>query len=475
MISDKVPSVALGLKYGSINGIALVLSKALRGLAVPKLLDPTAYGLFSSIGLFTRYLNFTDLGTVAHFTKEIPKLHFRAEPEPRQSLINQTFSLLAMGILVSSLVLLGLSVLYKGKNAEFYKIAILLLIPIFILSKIREFHMCYLYGTGHYGHNAAISVVANYATLVLVVMGVYWYDALGGVVATLISEILLMIAVLKTVRLNLKFKFDRFIFYGLHLYFKQFLVQITETLAVTIDQALLLFIFGPVSFGIYILGHTFAWLFEALSEIFNTAFYPKIMATSLSHRDAAINVMQQSIFAYLAASFIALPGAIISMDWLIASYFPKYQAGMDIYVLMLFLGLSRGALALLKKGYIATNNEKKYIVNSLISMSTNTVAALTAWAFGLSFNEIVFSLVCANLLNYSICYLRLVTCEHLHFARNAVLIVLFLAMVALYQFNRSDIYRLSSINNIFIFCIAAYASILILGWNNKSVLVRYLE
>jgi len=468
----KSPNVAQGLKYSTTYGITLILSKMLRGLVIPKILEPGAYGLFGSIGLFTRYLNFSDLGAVAHFTKEIPRLHFSNDLKAQQSLVNQTFSVLALGLAASSFTLLVLSFYYKGDNADFYKIALVLLIPIFVLGKIREFHMCYLYGIGMYRINTGISIFANYATLISVVPGVLLYGAIGGVVATLISEIFLIIIVLRTVNLPLQWELSRPLFHGVRLYLKQFLVQVTETLSVTIDQALLLLIFGPVSFGIYLLGLTFAWIFEAISEVFNTAFYPKIMQASLVNQSSAINTMQQAIFGYAMSSLLLLPGVMVSLDWLIINYFTKFTLGLDIFSLMLFLGLNRGCLALFKKGYLATNKERVYIYNSLLIVAINSLSVTVAWVSGYSFNEIVLVLVCANLTSFFVFYRGLVDKKQNHFMLNQTMVVSGFFLAVLYQYKRAVMYQFMNIDTVLIVFVAAYASLFLLLWKNKTFMKR---
>jgi O-antigen/teichoic acid export membrane protein len=446
MALDKKKGIAYGIKYSSLNGVSLILSKIIRGLIIPKLLVPFSYGLFSSVSLFTRYLNFFDFGATAYFTKEVAKLSRDSDPLSFQRLVDQTFSTLVLGIFLSSLVLVVMGLGYTGENQEFYKIAIFLLVPIYGLTKIREFFIYHLYGTGQYRYHALLSTLVNYTHLVLVSFGIYFYSAIGGVIAMLMSEVLMTAIVLWVVDLRPRFHLDTSVLRKIKCYSDQYYLQISETVTATSDQLLLLFVFGPVGFGIYIFGLTFAWIFEALSEVLNNAYYPKVMTASLVSKDRAINVLQQSIFLYLLVSVVAVPGAIVGLTWLISIYFPAYKSGLDMFIIILFFGISRGGLSLLKKGYIAADKEHTFVILSVIAISLNVLFAISVFIAELSLVKTIYFLAAINLVVYFKYYLFLVSSKHMYFYFNIFIVCVIFILLVFTQLHLTNFFSVHSIN-----------------------------
>ncbi|MDC0225493.1 hypothetical protein OAK61_01700 [Gammaproteobacteria bacterium] len=474
-MKENKKSVSYGIRYNSINGISTVLSRLFRGLVIPKILGPLSFGLFGSIALFTRYLYLFDFGSPAYFFKEIAKLDYEKKSERYLQLVSQTFSILIFGVFLSSLVLMALGFTYRGENSDFYTAAIFLTIPTYALTKVREYYMLFLAGTGQYRKFSLLKILENWVLLIFVSVGVYLYGALGGVSAMLMSEIILVSSVLSVVDLRPRFHLDFSVLRKIKLYLDQYLIQITEMIAVTADQVLLLFIFGPIGFGLYILGLSIAWIYEALSEVINNAFYPKIMKASVSSKDDSINVLQLSICMYLIASALFVPGAVVGLNWLILGYFSDYESGLDIFFILLFFGISRGGLALLKKGYIATNKERMYIGISMFSIVMNCVFAIYAYISELSLNNAVYSLSIINLIVYSIYYLLLVSTRHVYYFLNIILILgLFLALTII-QMSIRDLLSGFDINIFFAITISLYTLPVSLAWHHRKSIAEFLN
>jgi len=473
MNKENEKSVSYGIRYNSINGVSTVLSRLVRGLIIPKILGPLSFGLFGSIALFTRYLYLFDFGASAYFHKEVAKLNPEKDSDAFVLLTSQTFSTLIFGLFLSSIFLVILGLVYKGENSQFYTTAILLTVPTYALTKIREYYMLFLIGTGQYRYSSLLKIFENWIFLIFISLGVYLYSAIGGVVAMLVSEMVLVSVVLRVVDLRPKFHLNFSVLKKIKLYLDQYLLQITEMFAVTTDQVLLLFIFGPVGFGLYIFGLSLAWIFEALSEVINNAFYPKIMSASVSSKENSKNVLQLSISLYLLVCLAFIPGAVVGLNWLILEYFSDYQSGLDIFFILLFFGISRGGLALLKKGYIATNEERRYISISILSIFVNCVFAITVFVFDISLNNAVYGLSLIILVTYCIYYLLLVSVKNSYFFINLFLIIgLFFTLVIL-QFGIRE--YIGDHNIVTIWTVTLYAVPLLLFWYYRKSISQYIN
>ena len=368
-----------------------------------------------------------------------------------------------------------LGILYDGENSEFYSMAIFLTVPTYALTKIREYYMLFLSATGQYRKFSLLKIQENWILLIFISIGVYIYGAIGGVIAMLISEVILVLSVLSFVDLRPRFHLDTKAFKKIKLYLDQYFIQITEMFSVTADQVILLFIFGPIGFGLYILGLSLAWIFEALSEVINNAFYPKIMKASVSNKDDSLNVLQLSVCMYLVVCAVMIPGAVIGLNWLILGYFSDYESGLGIFFILLFFGISRGGLALLKKGYIATNKEKHYIGLSIFSILTNCIFAAIAISLDLTFNNTVYWLSLINLTVYCFFYLSLLSSRNVYYFYNLLLILSLYLVLVFLQLSIREFLSGLDINLVLILTVALYSLPLSFAWYHRKTFSEFIN
>lgn len=475
MVKNTQKLVSYGIRFNSINGISTVFSRLLRGLVIPKILGPLSFGLFGSIALFTRYLYLFDFGSSAYFYKEVAKTYHEKKSGEYNKLISETFTILVFGIFISGCVLFLISLLYDGENIDFYKIAILLTIPSYALTKIREYFMLFLSGTGQYKKFSVLKILENWVLLVFISLGIYFFGALGGVVAMLLSEVILMIAVINNVDLRPKIFFNFSVLKKVKLYVNQYFIQITEMVAVTADQVLLLVIFGPAGFGFYILGLSLAWIFEALSEVINNAFYPKIMKASVKNKEQSINILQLSLCMFLLTSVFFIPGSIVGINWLINVHFSDYESGLKIFGILLFFGISRGGLALLKRGFIASNKERLFILISILSMLISLIFAIIVYLNKISLELAVYYLSFINLFIYLIYYFFLTSSKHSYYYQNICLVIGAFLLLFLFQINIQDFYSINNPNIPLMITILLYLVPVSIAWLLRNRVADFLN
>lgn len=427
-------SLGGGVKWGAINAVSLIISKLLRGAVIPKLLDPANYGLFASIGLFARYLQFSDFGSSAYLIKQLPHYHFNKSEQERQRLIDTTYTLVVFSFVTVFVYLGGAASLYKGASADFYTLALFLLIPITILSKIKEFFMNYSVAIQDYGNGARFLIGNNYASIVLVVAGIYFYGALGGIAGMLATEIIMLLYVYRTVRLKVAIIWSREIFSQWKQIVKQFLVSVTDVVVATVDQIFILQVFDMASLGFYTLGLSFSWVLESVSEIFNTASYPKLMATARTDKSAAVELINQTMLCFLLTSMLGLPLALVMIEGVVAYYFSEYNKGLEVYSIMLALGVLRGATSLIRRGYIALDMERQYIIYTAATVGTYAAVLSASILLKLSFQQVVVAIVLLNIFTFVVQYTLLVRKNSTFFLENIVILLASSIFLAIYQF-----------------------------------------
>ena len=430
----RVRSVRFGIKWTFFNVVAIVLSKVVRGAVIPKLLNPASYGLFTSVSIFTRYLQFSDVGATAYFTKMLPHVHFNEGVDDERRLAGATYSLILLSN-VPVLLYLGVwSYVYSGNDAPFYRMALLLLIPITVISKLKEFFINYAWGIQRYREGAMASAVNNYASLVAVIAGVFWYGAPGGIVGLLLGEVASCVYAMRAAHVTPRFTLDHSLLMGWRVKLSLFLVSITEAFAATIDQIFILKVFDATGLGFYMLGLTFGWVLESLSDVFNTAFYPRLMAMARVRRAAAEEFLHRTVFVYLLASFVGLPLLLWAIETVVGFYFRSYQDGLGVYHVMVFIGLTRGMMALLRRAYVALDKERHYIAFTLVTSGIYAMALSVAWGRHLTFHEVVAVILGANAAILLFFYAALSGARGAGFWKNVALVLLILGVAAAYQY-----------------------------------------
>ena len=429
-----IRTMRFGIKWTFFNVVAMVLSKVIRGAVIPKLLNPASYGLFTSVSIFTRYLQFSDVGATAYFTKMLPHAHFNEGPEAEARLTRNTYSLILLSNLPVLLYLGAWSFFYRGDNASFYKLALLLLIPVTVISKLKEFFINYAWGIQRYREGALASAVSNYVSLVTVIAGVLLYGAAGGVVGLLIGEIISCTYAVWAAHVRPRFEVGPGLWDGWQSKLRLFLVSISEALAATLDQIFILKVFNAAGLGFYMLGLTFGWVLESLSDVFNTAFYPKLMAMVRTRRAMAEDLVHLTVFCYLLASFVTLPLLLWAIETAVSIYFKNYRDGLVVYHVMVFLGLARGTMSLMRRVYVALDKEKAYIIFTLSTSGVYAAVLGLAWSRGASFNEAVAVILLANLAFLLFFYTMATQRRGAAFWKNVLLLLLILGVAAAYQY-----------------------------------------
>ena len=99
---------------------------------------PAQYGLFTSVGLFTRYLQFSDFGARQYLAKNLPGAVLKKSQRSKDLMLNEVLSFIFLSFILVFLYLFMMALFYEGENESFYQIAIILLIPITLFSKSSE-------------------------------------------------------------------------------------------------------------------------------------------------------------------------------------------------------------------------------------------------------------------------------------------------------------------------------------------------
>jgi O-antigen/teichoic acid export membrane protein len=476
MSEKKIAGLKSGMKWTALRSVSIIVGKLIRGAVIPKILPPASYGLLTSVGLFTRYLQFSDFGTGTYFVKEIPHLHFNKSDAEKQRFANEMYSLIVLSFALVIVYLGCASFFYSGDSQDFYQIALLLLIPTTIFLKTKELYVSYAFGTQNYRLSTTTVIGSDFLSLILTIAGIYFYGALGGVVGMLLVEILLFFYVKQRINISFKFVFSRDLFRHWKQIIKQFLVSISELVAGTIDQWFILRIFKLGGLGLYSLGLTFGWLMISISSIFTDAAYAKVVATAKVNKEGAMDLIVKSLFFYLLSCLLVLPGVFYAVETVITFYLDEYKGGLNVYFMMIFSGMVKGALILLRTGFIAMDKERKYIFYCIINVGISCVGYGLALLLDFSFYEVIPVIAMMDIISFCVLYFALITKKDVSFWKNIALFFSAFLMVFLYQFVfRNDAFEFLEINLGMLYLVLVFAAFAVVILKSRQQFIAYLK
>ena len=390
-MNNKDSQLKSGFKWSSIDSVGMLLIKVVRGLIIPILLVPAQYGLFTSIGLFTRYLQFSDFGARQYIVKNLPATILKKSPRSKDLMLNEVLSFIFLSFILIILYLVTIALFYEGENESFYKTAILLLIPTTLLAKSSEILSTYALSHMNYRLSSSANIIRNITSFIIVISGVYFYSAIGGIFGLVFVELIVFGYLFKRVSFKLRIILNKSVFKNIKSYLKLFAVSISETIINTYDFILIIVLLTPNELGLLSLGTTFGWPFIALSGIFITTIQPEInkyIQTDQLKVDKVFNKYFQ-VFLIICSALVNF--IFIVQFLLIKYYYVDYEIGLNIYFLLSGTFILRSSNILIRQYIIAKNKEYSFVINSWVIIGLAVILGLLTHLLNLNlFNLIYF-------------------------------------------------------------------------------------
>lgn len=455
----KTQSTLTGFKWATLQAVFQIFFKVIRASVIPKLLSSAAeYGLFSSIGFFTRYLQFSDLGSKAYFSKSFPHYHYHESKDASNELISRTLSFLILTSLLPATYLIYLSIFYKGEFEAFYKMSFLLLIPNSALFSFREFYIIYANAIQDYKISQILRISYDITSLVVIIAGIYFFGAIGGIWGTLLTEMIVLVMCIYFIRIPLKIRFSKQIFFDIKDYIKQFVVSMIEVFGASVDQIFILMLLSKADFGLYSFTLTLHWVMIAIASIFRSTLVPKMMAFRQKYADKIQILYKDVAMLFILACFAILPILALAFDLFVKLYLISFKQGLRFYFLSIFSGILRAAITVLKDFYIAKNMEKNYVSRMLLNNFIIVLMYMICRFYAVELYHFVYAIILCDLIVFLIIFNGFNFANQLR-VNSEMLFYLFLCFLASWYFSEfispiSDIssrYVYNNIMNIFVF------------------------
>ncbi len=339
------------------------VSKIVRGLVVPKLLDPSTYALWASLSVLLGYSQYADLGVNQQLAKRLPFRLARGGGASFRELARQGTG---WGLVTSSVVAVGIlawSFLYSGPHPEFYPVALRLVAFAVIAQKLRFMGSTLLSSRFMFRQSAIGGVLVDAIGLGLAVIFLVRWGVLGLVWAFLATELVVAVYYFSQIGFprpsfapsrTLPLVREGLLLLG---------VVLIEQALMTVDQIFLIFFFPKTEYGIYALGLFLTTALLSASGIFLNVTQPKVMYLAGEGKlTEARAVVRTSLMLYIVLLSAGIGIAVLATDLMVTYYLSNYQAGLKVFVLMPILALVRCPVILLRPLFLARNHEKRLIV-----------------------------------------------------------------------------------------------------------------
>lgn len=397
----KEQSLLWGTSWMTLFVVVHLLIKLVRGAIIPKLLLPTSYGLWSSLGVPLVFAQYADLGVQQRLEKSLP-MELGESGEKgywRTATMAMTWTFC---VSVAMAILLGaLSLLYKGEHSEFYRPALRILAAVLIAQNARIVCTILLTARQRFRQVALNGIFTSVIGLGTAIAGVLFWGVLGLVWALLVGElvglghVLFLVSKLHPPRLRPRLAgLGRFVRGGLVL----LVVAVVEQLMIMIDQFFVLAFFEPADYGTYALASFMANVLLALSAGFLPAQPRALERWSSGARESSRQLLESNLFVYTAVCSLLI-GPIIVLGYVVVYfYLPVYSAALPLMILLPIVAIARGPVILLRAHFLASGRERRLILYQVAGV----IAAVTVDALACYSGRGMAFLILGSIVGYSV-------------------------------------------------------------------------
>lgn len=398
-----------GFQLNAIMSVVMIVLRVIKGLLVPKLIQsPYQYGLYTSVGLYSKYIAAADIGNKSYINKQIPKFYVSKDYATVNKLLSESLSFHVLIIAIITFLFSILSIL--NCNDKFYVIFYLLFIPYSIAFHARLMLSALSTSIFNFKANFWGGIVIELVGLLLIIPAVNFWGALGGFVSLIVSELLATVVSLIQLQkgvFNFKFSFSFNWINSLGLYFKQFQVSIAEVVLNSYDLILITILFNTEIFGIYSVALGISWALMAISSIFSNVLFPRLSAIA-NNENAVVEFLANTFHIYITVGFLALIGLQLLGYLLIYFFLTEYTSAIVLLLPSCIIMLSRGAAVIVRIGNVSLNKETQFTQQIVTYVATICIINLLVWYLFKSSTVCIFTIAIGEIIYSFISWYKLI-------------------------------------------------------------------
>ena len=328
-VSDYL-NLVVGRYLGMLVGVV-------RGVLVPRLLDPAVYGIYKTFLLIPMYVRAGHLGAVSGLSRQIPYYRGKKDDEGLKAAVRVAYTFSLGSALLSCIVLVA-----YGFTIDDIKTRVALWIFLFFVvsgqqSKLQE---TYLIGFQRFTAVSRLNFAQNVYSTVLAVLGAWKFGLMGVIVATAIDGVLTLILFRWASGIGFPgFSFDRRVAADLlSIGAPILLTGLLGNVLFTADRFVVLKYFDATTMGYYALAATFVVYINDLSNLLSRVVFPRMIMRF--GEDESVERLKHFVRLPITATSYAFPVFVIWIHyfclWGFRLVYPKYEPGAGVMEVLTF-------------------------------------------------------------------------------------------------------------------------------------------
>ncbi len=379
-----------------------------RGFVIPKLLDPTLFGVWRSLLIITDFSRVGHLGTISALTREVPFHLGKSDTKSLARIRNVGFtsSVLSAGLISSGILASSFFV-----SSPLIALCLRWFAALVLVQQVILFADTYLSGCKEFGFLSRINIFRSIATAVFSI-GLAWRYGLSGLIwGTVLTTALILFLFMKKLKFAVRFEFPwstvvQLVKIGFPLLSTGILYNVLNS----IDKLMVIRWLGTTEMGYYALGLTIVSFVFQLAYTFSQVVSPRLIER-YSHKEQVDDVRAYVMKPLLGLGFgmpVILGGCYFASGFLYSVYLPDYFPGLTS-LRVLLMGMYFGTLwVCLISFFLSLKKQAKIIPVYIAAIVVNAVLnygfihagyGITGVAVGTSLANCFFSVV---LIGYAV-------------------------------------------------------------------------
>ena len=355
-----------------------IVVQTVRGLIVPKILEPTQFGIWRSLQIIATFARMGHLGTVSALRREVPYYTGLQRSDKVNEVKNVAFT---THFCATVLLGIGLFVYTFWIEDPLIRMALRLFIFYILFEEVRLFLDTYLTGKKEFVFLAKVNFLHVVLGAVFAITGAVLYELKGLIVASIASIAAIVFLKLRKIAFSIRIKWNFPTFRHLLKIGSPLLVTgLLNDLLYNVDRMMIIKFLGMTHMGYYGLAITFTTIANQIAGTFARVLSPRLVERySQTHEISSLRgfVLQPMLIISCITPFL-LGGLYYFGEIVLQTFLSAYLPGLPAFKILLlhvfFFSLSFG----LTTFFVTIHKQYRIIPFSIGAILLSTVLNYTA-------------------------------------------------------------------------------------------------
>ncbi|HZN56268.1 MAG TPA: oligosaccharide flippase family protein [Candidatus Polarisedimenticolaceae bacterium] len=324
----------LNLVFGRYMGM---LVGVVRGVMVPRLLDPAMYGIYKSLLIIPTYVRAGHLGAVSGLSRQIPFYRGRGDETSLTAAVRVAYTFSLGSALLSCAILVAYSLTLADHRA---RVGLWIFLVFVVTGQQTKLQETYLLGHQRFVAVSRLNLAQNIYSTVLAIAGAWLFGLMGVIVATAIDGVVTLFLFRWVSGIGFPgFSLDRRVIRDLLSVGSPLLLTgLLGNVLFTVDRFVILKFLGTTAVGYYSLAAAFVVYVNDLSNLLSRVVFPKIVMSFGAGE--SLDRLKRFVHYPITATSYTFPLLVIWIHyfcvWGFRLVYPKYLPGAAVMEILTF-------------------------------------------------------------------------------------------------------------------------------------------